>query len=113
MIAGPTTLPALLNSLQMGFRTLAIQQRSSEVWQVLGAVRTEFGKFGEVLDEVRKQLSTVGNTIDDSSRRSRAHRAQAARRRGGHRAGCPAATGRRRQPHRRSKRTPRATTPLG
>lgn len=72
VIAGPTTLSALLNSLRMGFRTLAIEQRSSEVWQVLGAVRTEFGKFGTVLDAVQKQISTVGNTLEKASVRSRA-----------------------------------------
>ena len=72
VIAGPTTLSAILNSLRMGFRTLAIEKRSSEVWQVLGAVRTEFGKFGQVLDKVRKQIGNVSNTLDDTSRRSRA-----------------------------------------
>lgn len=72
VVAGPTTLSAILNSLRMGFRTLAIEKRSSEVWQVLGAVRTEFGKFGTVLDKVRKQIDTVGNTLDSTSRRSRA-----------------------------------------
>ncbi len=72
VIAGPTTLSALLNSLRMGFRTLAIEQRSSEVWQVLGAVRTEFGKFGSVLDAVQKQISTVGNTLEKAGVRSRA-----------------------------------------
>jgi DNA recombination protein RmuC len=72
VIAGPTTLSAILNSLRMGFRTLAIEKRSSEVWQVLGAVRTEFGKFGAVLDKVRKQIATVGNTLDQTSQRSRA-----------------------------------------
>ena len=72
VVAGPTTLSAILNSLRMGFRTLAIEKRSSEVWQVLGAVRTEFGKFGTVLDKVRKQIDTVGNTLETTSRRSRA-----------------------------------------
>jgi DNA recombination protein RmuC len=72
VIAGPTTLSAILNSLRMGFRTLAIEKRSSEVWQVLGAVRTEFGKFGQVLEKVRKQIGNVSNTLDDTSRRSRA-----------------------------------------
>ncbi len=71
-IAGPTTLTALLNSLQMGFRTLAIQQRSSEVWQVLGAVKTEFGKFGPVLDKVKKKLQEASNTIEDAGVRERA-----------------------------------------
>ena len=71
VIAGPTTLAALLNSLQMGFRTLAIQQRSSEVWKVLGAVKTEFGKFGDLLDGVKKKLDQASNTIDDAARKSR------------------------------------------
>lgn len=72
VIAGPTTLAALLNSLRMGFRTLAIEKRSSEVWQVLGAVRTEFGKFGAVLDAVQKQVTTVGNTLEKAGVRTRA-----------------------------------------
>ena len=71
VIVGPTTLSALLNSLQMGFRTLAIQKQSSEVWKVLGAVKTEFGKFGDMLDKVKKKLDETGNTIDDAVRRSR------------------------------------------
>jgi DNA recombination protein RmuC len=71
-IAGPTTLAALLNSLQMGFRTLAIQQRSGEVWQVLGAVKTEFGKFGPVLEKVKKKLQEASSTIDHASVRERA-----------------------------------------
>jgi DNA recombination protein RmuC len=71
-IAGPTTLTALLNSLQMGFRTLAIQQRSSEVWQVLGAVKTEFGRFGPVLEKVKKKLQEASNTIDQAGVRERA-----------------------------------------
>jgi DNA recombination protein RmuC len=70
-IAGPTTLHAILNSLQMGFRTLAIEKRSSEVWVVLGAVKTEFGKFGEVLAQTKKQLNTVLGTIGDAEVRSR------------------------------------------
>ena len=72
VIAGPTTLSAILNSLRMGFRTLAIEKRSSEVWQVLGAVRTEFGKFGTTLDKVRKQIGNVTNSLEDTSKRSRA-----------------------------------------
>lgn len=72
VIAGPTTLTALLNSLQMGFQTLAIQQRSSEVWQVLGAVKTEFGKFGDLLDKTQKKLQEASNSIDAASVRSRA-----------------------------------------
>jgi DNA recombination protein RmuC len=71
-VAGPTTLAALLNSLQMGFRTLAIQQRSSEVWQLLGAVKNEFGKFGGVLDTVRKKLEEAGKHLDSTSVRTRA-----------------------------------------
>jgi DNA recombination protein RmuC len=71
VIVGPTTLAALLNSLQMGFRTLAIQKRSSEVWKVLGAVKTEFGKFGDVLDKVKKKLDETSNTIEDAAFRSR------------------------------------------
>lgn len=72
MIAGPTTLAALLNSLQMGFRTLAIQQRSSEVWSVLGAVKTEFGKFAEILSRVKKKLDEASTQIDQTGVRSRA-----------------------------------------
>ncbi len=71
-IAGPTTLSALLNSLQMGFRTLAIQQRSSEVWQTLSAVKNEFGKFGDVLTMVRKKLDEAGKHLDTTSKRTRA-----------------------------------------
>ncbi|MBL9212185.1 MAG: DNA recombination protein RmuC, partial [Opitutaceae bacterium] len=71
LIVGPMTLAALLNSLQMGFRTLAIQQRSSEVWKVLGAVKTEFGKFGDTLERVKKKLDETGTTIDDAVHRSR------------------------------------------
>lgn len=72
VIAGPTTLAALLNSLQMGFRTLAVQQRTSEVWTVLGAVKTEFGKFGDVLARTRQQLQTVAHSLDSAEVRSRA-----------------------------------------
>jgi DNA recombination protein RmuC len=70
-IAGPTTLTALLNSLQMGFRTLAIERRSSEVWQVLGAVKTEFGKFGDVLAKTKAQLETVTRSIEAAETRTR------------------------------------------
>ena len=70
-LAGPTTLLAMLNSLQMGFRTLALEKRSSEVWQVLGAVKTEFGKFGEVLAKVKSQTETVLNTLSSAEQRSR------------------------------------------
>jgi DNA recombination protein RmuC len=72
MIAGPTTLAALLNSLRMGFQTLAIEQQSAEVWKILAAVKTEFGKFGDVLDKVKKQLGTAARTIDDTGVRTRA-----------------------------------------
>jgi DNA recombination protein RmuC len=71
-VAGPTTLSALLNSLQMGFRTLAIAKRSSEVWKILGAVKTEFGKFGDVLDKVKKKLDEAGRHIDATGVRTRA-----------------------------------------
>ncbi len=71
-LAGPTTLLAMLSSLQMGFRTLALERRSSEVWQVLGAVKTEFGKFGDVLAKVKNQTQTVLNTLDSAEVRSRA-----------------------------------------
>ncbi len=70
-VAGPTTLTALLNSLQMGFRTLAIEKRSSEVWQMLGAVKTEFGKFGEVLARTKTQLETVTRSIEAAQMRTR------------------------------------------
>jgi DNA recombination protein RmuC len=70
VVAGPTTLFAMLNSLQMGFRTLALERRSAEVWQVLGAVKTEFGKFGHVLATLQRQLITATRTIDDAQRRS-------------------------------------------
>jgi DNA recombination protein RmuC len=70
VIAGPTTLFAMLNSLQMGFRTLALERRSAEVWQVLGAVKTEFSKFGEVLATLHRQLLTASDTIDSAQRRS-------------------------------------------
>lgn len=72
IITGPTTLAAFLNSLQMGFRTLAIQKRSSEVWDLLGAVKTEFGKFGTVLEKTQKKLQEASNTIEDAAKRGRA-----------------------------------------
>jgi DNA recombination protein RmuC len=71
LVSGPTTLMATLTSLRMGFRTLAIQQRSSEVWQVLSAVKQEFGKFGEVLDKVEKKLSEAQKTVHDAGVRRR------------------------------------------
>ncbi len=71
VVAGPTTLAALLNSLQMGFRTLAIEKRSSEVWKLLGAIKTEFGRFGVLLDKAKKKIDEAGNTIGDASKKSR------------------------------------------
>ncbi len=65
VITGPTTLGAILNSLQMGFRTLAIQKRTSEVWSVLGAVKTEFGKFGGMLEKVQKNLQSAGDQLEE------------------------------------------------
>jgi DNA recombination protein RmuC len=70
MLAGPMNLAALLNSLQLGFRTLAIESRSTEVWRVLGAVKTEFGKFGELLAKTKERLDAVGQTLEDASRKS-------------------------------------------
>ncbi len=72
VIAGPTTLWSLLSSLQMGFRTLAIQKRSSEVWNLLAAVKTEWGRYGEVLDAVQKKLHQASDTIEKAQVRSRA-----------------------------------------
>jgi DNA recombination protein RmuC len=70
VIAGPTTLFAMLNSLQMGFRTLALERRSAEVWQVLGSVKSEFAKFGDVLARLKGQLATASRTIDDAQKRT-------------------------------------------
>ncbi|CAG2137060.1 DNA recombination protein RmuC [Cupriavidus numazuensis] len=70
-VAGPTTLTALLNSLQMGFRTLALERRSSEVWEVLGAVKTEFGKFGDVLAKTRDTLERAARNIEQAEVRTR------------------------------------------
>lgn len=71
VVAGPTTLSALLNALQMGFRTLAIQKRSSEVWKLLGAVKTEFGRFTDHLESVQKKLHQASDSIEDAARKSR------------------------------------------
>ncbi|GAB4434023.1 MAG: DNA recombination protein RmuC [bacterium] len=71
VVTGPTTLAALLNSLQMGFRTLAIEKRSSEVWQLLGAVKTEFGKFGDLLEKTNEKLKQASKTIEDATKKSR------------------------------------------
>jgi DNA recombination protein RmuC len=65
IVTGPTTLAAILNSLQMGFRTLALQQRSSEVWKILGAVKTEFTKFGGLMEKAQKNLHLASSQIDD------------------------------------------------
>jgi DNA recombination protein RmuC len=70
-VTGPTVLGALLNSLQMGFRTLAIEKRSSEVWAVLGAIKTEFGKFGGIIEKVQKKLQEASNVIDTAATRTR------------------------------------------
>ena len=72
VISGPSTFAAFLNSLQMGFRSLAIQKRSGEVWNVLGEVKTEFGKFGDLLDAVHKKLVNATDSMDDVRKRSRA-----------------------------------------
>ena len=71
VVAGPATLAALLSSLRMGFRTLAIQRRSGEVWELLASVRAEFGKFGEALDKARRQLNAAASSIEETGRRTR------------------------------------------
>ena len=71
ILTGPTTLAALLNSLQMGFRTLAIEKRSSDVWALLAAIRVEFAKFGEMLDKTHKKLQEASDTIESASKKSR------------------------------------------
>lgn len=71
VVTGPTTLAALLNSLQMGFRSLAVEKRSSEVWQLLGAVKSQFGQFGSLLDKVHKKLDQASTTIEDAARKTR------------------------------------------
>ena len=72
VLSGPATFAALLNSLQMGFRTLAIQQRSSEVWKLLGDVKAQFGKYSQVLATIRKRLDQATQTVDDAAVRTRA-----------------------------------------
>ena len=72
VVAGPTTLAAILSSLRMGFRTLAIEKRSSEVWEILAAVKSEFGKFGGVMEKLKRQLNTASKTIDETGVRTRA-----------------------------------------
>ncbi|MEG0145293.1 MAG: DNA recombination protein RmuC, partial [Clostridia bacterium] len=71
LLSGPATLSALLNSLQMGFKTLAVEQRSEEIWRLLGAVRGEFLKFGEALDRTRQRLDLAGQDLDAASTRTR------------------------------------------
>jgi DNA recombination protein RmuC len=70
-LAGPTTMLALLNSLQMGFRTLAIERQAADVWKVLGAVKTEFERYGEWVAKVREQVQRAANTLDSAEKRSR------------------------------------------
>ncbi|HOM65108.1 MAG TPA: DNA recombination protein RmuC [Ignavibacteriales bacterium] len=70
-VVGPANLAAFLNSLQMGFRTLAIEKRSSEVWEILGAIKTEFGKFGDLLEKTKKKLQEATNVIDDAGKKTR------------------------------------------
>lgn len=72
VVAGPTTLVAILSSLRVGFQTLAMEKRASEIWRVLGAVKTEFGKFADTLDKVKRQLNTASRTIDQTGVRTRA-----------------------------------------
>ena len=72
IVAGPTTLVAILNAFQMGFRTLAIEKRSAEIQTLLGAVKTEFGKFGDVIEKVHKKIMDAGDVIESAKTRSRA-----------------------------------------
>jgi DNA recombination protein RmuC len=71
MVAGPTNLAALLNSFQMGFRALALQKRSGEVWQLLAAIKKEFENYGEVVDKLGRQLTTAGNSVENLGKRAR------------------------------------------
>lgn len=71
VVAGPTTLSALLNSLQMGFRTLAIEHRSAEVWQLLSVVKAEFSRFGDILERTQQRLRQASDTIDEATRKTR------------------------------------------
>ena len=71
VVSGPTTFVALLNSLQMGFKTLAIEKRTSEVWQLLGVVKSEFMKFGDILDKTNKKLLEISSTMEQASRKTR------------------------------------------
>ena len=71
IVSGPTTIAAILNSLQMGFRTLAIEKRTSEVWKMLGIVKTEFSKFGEIIDRTQKKIQEAGNIIEEAASKGR------------------------------------------
>ena len=71
LVCGPTTIGALLNSLQMGFKTVAIEKRSSELWHLLAAFKTEFGKFSDILAKTQKKISEASDTLDDAARKSR------------------------------------------
>ena len=71
VVLGPTTIVAFLSALQMGFRTLAVEQRSSEVWNVLAGVKSEFGKFGDLLEKTKKKIQETGNVIDSAATKSR------------------------------------------
>lgn len=79
VVAGPTTLAAMLNSLQMGFRTIAVERRTSEVWRTLGLVKAEFGKFGDLLDKTRRKLQEAADTVDDASRKTKTIRGKLAK----------------------------------
>jgi DNA recombination protein RmuC len=70
-LAGPTTLLAMLNSLHMGFRTLALEQQASDVWKVLGAVKTEFDRYGDWVEKVREQVQKASDTLDKADTRSK------------------------------------------
>jgi DNA recombination protein RmuC len=70
-ITGPTTISAFLNSLQMGFRSLAVEKRTSEIWSVLGAVRTEFGKFSEILDATKKKIDQASAELEKTGTRTK------------------------------------------
>ena len=70
-LAGPTTISAVLNSLQLGFRTLAVEKRASEVWNLLGSVKTEFGNFGAILEKTHDKIKIAGNSIETAARKSR------------------------------------------
>jgi DNA recombination protein RmuC len=71
IVTGPTTIAALLNSLQMGFRTLAVEKRASEVWALLGTVKGEFGRFGDLLEKTKEKLDLASKNIEDAARKSR------------------------------------------